>query len=176
MTPSLQMSNRGNFSHPQQQYPPIMCRFYPPLPRLISIPNYLPTQIIFWKTLKPVTCLITLIISTLTFYSHSSTFLIHTVRTPNLSFPTLLSQNSPPIWHQNFESYGMRLNNALHVWSSVVQDSPSNHDQNSQSLTVSAVTNTCKVENVNPIPLPACKNETSVHFTYSSAQGGHNNS
>ena len=79
----------------------------------------------------------------------------------------------PPIWHQNFDSYGMCLNTAPHVWSSVVQDSPSNHDQNSQSLTLSSVNNTCKLENVNPISLPTCKNETSVHFTYSSTQSGH---
>ena len=66
----------------------------------------------------------------------------------------------------------MRLNNAPHVWSSVVQESPSNHDQNSQSLSFSAVNNACKLENVNSSSLPVCKNETSVHCTYSSAQGG----
>ena len=35
-TPSIQLSDRGNFSHPQQQYPPILCGFYPPTPHLYS--------------------------------------------------------------------------------------------------------------------------------------------
>ena len=171
-TPSLQMSNRGKFSHPQQQYPPIMCGFYPPTPHLYpQLPAH-PNHFLENSQTRNMSHY-TDYFNPRFLFSQFNISDTHSLNTKS-QFSNTIEPKFPPIWHQNFESYGMRLNNAPHVWSSVVQDSPSNHDQNSQSLTVSAVTNTCKVENVNSIPLPACKNETSVHFTYSSAQGGHN--
>ena len=170
-TPSIQLSNTGHFPHPQQQYPPILCGFYPPTPHLYS---QLPAHPNHFLENTP-----TRNVSQYTDYFNPqflfSQFNISDAQSSNTKSQIVnnIEPKFPPIWHQNFDSYGMRLNTAPHVWSSVVQDSLSIHDQTSQSLTLSSVNNTCKVENVNPTSLPTCKNETSVQFTYSSTQSGH---